>query len=207
LGPSPFPTWASKQAFSRLRSAARALAVAAGGLLAVTGCEGEYSLAPTACDDYCRAVQRADCAEDYPAACVRDCENSPVSGACQAARATLTACYAAVDSHAFACVNDRSQPTSVCLPERRAVSECLAPGSGACLDQCARQAEACGASLSDCEAGCAEPAPGCEEASIVYNTCLLGVPVECRGLFEPDTRPIEDIPCGYEAIAAYICAK
>lgn len=176
-------------------------------MLAVTACEGEYSLAPTACDDYCRAVQRANCSEDYPAECVRDCENSPISGACEPAQAALTACYAAADAQAFACVNDHSQPTSVCLPERRALRECLAPGSGACLDQCARQAEACGANLSDCEAGCAEPAPGCEEASTVYNTCLLGVPVECRDVFQPDTRPIEDIPCGYEAIAAYLCAE
>jgi hypothetical protein len=190
-----------------LCSAARSLAVAGGCSLAVTACQGEYSLAPTACDDYCRAIQRADCSEDYPAECVRECENVRISGACEESQAALTACYAAADAREFACVSDRSQPRSVCLPERRALSECLAPGSGACLDQCARQAEACGANLSDCEAGCADPAPGCEEASIIYNTCLLGVPVECRDFFEPDTRPIEQIPCGLEAIAAYVCAK
>lgn len=207
MGPSPFPTWASKLAFELLRQLTGALAVAGGCWLALAGCQGEYSLAPTACDDYCRAIQRADCSEDYPADCVRDCENSPIVGACEDTQAALTACYAAADSREFACVNDHSQPKSVCLPERRALSECLAPGSGACLDQCARQTETCGANLSDCEAGCAEPAPGCEDASIVYNACLLGVPVECRDLFEPDTRPIEKIPCGYEAIAAYICAE
>lgn len=207
MGPSPFPTWASKLAFRHSRSALRALAVAGGCLLAVTACEGEYSLAPTACDHYCRAIQRADCAEDYPADCVRECEASPISGACEEAQAALTSCYAAADSREFACVSDRSQPKSVCLPERRALSECVAPGSGACLDQCAREALACGTNLSECEAGCARPAPGCEEASIVYNTCLLGVPVECHDFFEPDTRPIELIPCGYEGIAAYVCAK
>ena len=95
----------------------------------------------------------------------------------------------------------------MCLLERRALSECVAPGSGACLDQCARQAVTCGNNLSDCEAGCAEPAPGCEQASNIYNTCLLDYPVECRDFFMPETRPLEEILCGYEGIAAYVCAK
>jgi hypothetical protein len=207
LGPLPFPTWASKLAFERLRSTVRAATVAWGCLLAVAACQGEYSLAPTACDDHCRAIQRADCSEDYPADCVRDCENVRHSWACDETQRAVAACYAAVDAADFACVNDHSQPGSICLPERRALSECLAPGSGACFDQCVRQAEACGTSLSDCEAGCQEPTPGCEQASNAYNTCLLDVPVECRDFFEPDTRPIEEIPCGDEGIAAFVCGE
>lgn len=207
MGRSPFPTWASKLASELVRSTLRSFAVVCACLLGTAACQGDYSLAPTACDDYCRAVQRADCSEDYPAECVRGCENSLVSSLCEVAQAALVDCYASAKSADFACVNDHSQPLNVCLPERRALSECLAPGSAACLDQCARQAEVCGSNLSDCEAGCAHPAPGCEQASNVYNTCLLDFPVECRDFFEPDTRPIEEIPCGYEAIAAYVCAE
>lgn len=205
MAPSPFPTWALKLVFERPSSAARALAC--GCLLAVTACESEYRLAPTACDDYCHATQRADCPEDYPADCVRDCENSTVSSTCEDAQAALTACYAAAQSGDFACVNEHSQPKSVCLTERRALSECLAPGSGACLEQCARQAAACGSNVSDCEAGCVEPPPGCEQATNVYNTCLLEYPVECRDWFEPDPRPLDQIPCGYEALDVLACGK
>jgi hypothetical protein len=186
---------------------ARTLTVACMGLRAITACQNDYLLAPTACDDYCRAIQRADCSEDYPADCVRDCEASPSSGTCEEARAALTACYASANSGEFICVDEHSQPKSVCLPERRVLSECVAPGSGACFDQCERQAANCGSNLSDCEAGCAEPVPGCEQASKVYNTCLLDHPVECRAWFEPDPRPLDEIPCGYEALDVLACGK
>lgn len=207
MGPSPFPTWASKLASEQLRRLTCALAVAGGCLLATTACESDYRLAPTACDDYCRAVQRADCSEDYPADCVRDCENARISGPCEAAERAVTDCYAAAPASEFACVNEHSQPKSVCLLERRALSECRAPGSGDCFAQCVRQAETCGTSLSDCQADCEQPTPGCEQASHVYSSCLLDYPVECRDFFEPDTRPIEQIPCGYEAIAAFVCGE
>jgi hypothetical protein len=40
-------------AFEQLRQLTRAFGAAGGCWLAVTACQGEYSLAPTACDDYC----------------------------------------------------------------------------------------------------------------------------------------------------------
>src|SRR6185295_10998859 len=101
----------------------------------------------------------------------------------------------------------RSQPGRICLSERRDLSECLSPGSGACFDQCLRQADACGGSLSDCEAGCHAPSPGCELVSHAYQACLLTYPVECRAWFEADPRQPEDVPCYYEALDVLACGK
>ena len=200
MGPLPSPTWASKLASERW------LGLAVWALVA-SACRGEYTQPPTACDDYCLAVQRADCSEDYPADCVRDCAKSPARDPCAAEQRRLNDCYAATDASEFQCVNERSQPGPVCLPERRALSECLAPTSGPCFDECLRQADECGATLTDCEARCQRPTVGCELASHDYNACLLQLPTECRPWLEPDTRKFEDIPCGPEALAAWFCGQ
>jgi hypothetical protein len=176
-------------------------------VLAVTACPGEYSLSPTACDDYCRAVQRADCADDYPADCVRDCESDRASDACDGAWQALDECYADAAANAFVCVDDRSQPGRVCLPERRALSECLAPASGPCFDECVRQVDACGATLSDCEAGCHAPAPGCDGVAHDYYACLVTFPAECRSSSEPDPRRAEQVPCANEFVDLWTCAQ
>jgi hypothetical protein len=175
--------------------------------LLLAGCRGAYSQPPTACDDYCQATQRASCSEDYPADCVRDCEERQVVAGCEPERRTLNDCYAAADVSSYTCVNDHSEPGHVCLAERRALSECLAPTSGPCFDQCVRQTDECGATLSDCEAGCHEPPAGCELASHDYNACLLRYPNECRPWLEPDPRPAAEIPCRDEALGTLACSK
>jgi hypothetical protein len=175
--------------------------------LVLSGCRDEYTQPPTACDDHCQAVQRADCSEDYPADCVRDCEEGRAGDGCEPAWRRLDDCYAAADASTFTCVDGHSQPGRVCLSDRRALSECLAPTSGPCFDQCLRQADECGVSLSDCEADCHEPTAGCELASRDYNACLLLQPTECRPWFEPDPRPFEEIPCRYEALGVLACGK
>jgi hypothetical protein len=172
--------------------------------LVLSACRGDYTQPPTACDDYCQASQRAGCSEDYPADCVRDCEASR-TGDCEPLWRSLTDCYAAVDASAFTCVDDHSEPGRVCLPERRALSECLAPTSGPCFDQCLRQADECGASLRDCEAECHYPTAGCELASHDYDACLLLHPTECRDWLEPDPRPFDEIPCRYEILGVLAC--
>jgi len=45
-------------------------------LCCVGACDTPYPLPPTACDDHCNATQRANCSDDDPAACVRDCEQA-----------------------------------------------------------------------------------------------------------------------------------
>jgi hypothetical protein len=176
--------------------------------LALSGCDTEYALPPTPCDDYCHAIQRGDCRDDTPASCVRDCEESNaavVPAGCEQAFRARNDCLSRTAPSAFVCEDNRSRIPDICLDERRAFGECLAPGSGACFDQCLRQVEACGARLTDCEAACNRPEPGCEAASISFNTCLLEYPVECRAWLEEDPRPEQEIPCFYESLAVLAC--
>jgi hypothetical protein len=185
---------------ARLRALWRALLV-----LAPCACESAYPLAPTACDDYCRALQRADCADDAPADCVRDCELMRTSDTCDSALATLGDCYANSDASAFYCEDDHTKLRAVCLGERRTLDECRLPGSGACFEECVRQSEECDGSLDDCERACLEPSAHCREASQRYDACRLGFPVECRDWFQPETRPPEAVPCFDEALALLAC--
>ena len=198
MGQSPSRIWASKPASERraLRLAQHVTArfVIVGCAFWSSACRGEYTQPPTACDDYCRAVERANCSEDYPADCVRDCEKSrPSPAKCATTWQALDDCYGATDASAFICVDNHSQPTSVCLPERRTVTECLAPGSGPCFDECVRQVETCGATLSDCESNCRAPAPGCASTANVFYACLQKYPTECHAWGEPDPRTADQI--------------
>src|SRR5262245_1271898 len=149
LDPSRFRTWASKPASDGLARAAL--------LLSLSACEAGYPSTPTACDDYCLAEKRANCDEDQPADCVRDCELELGRGTCRAALQALSACYAKREDSDFFCEDGQSQVRDVCLAERRALDECLLPGSGSCFDECVRQSSACQASLDDCERDCRHP--------------------------------------------------
>lgn len=175
--------------------------------LLLAGCEGDYTLPPTACDDYCHATQRGGCRDDAPAACVRDCEASGEGARteCSLEWQARNDCLLRADASSFQCQDNHSQLPDICLEQRRALSECAAPGSGACFDECLRQVESCGASLQDCEAACREPSPSCLATSSAYNACLQGYPVECRDYFMEDTREPADIPCFYEALAVLAC--
>jgi hypothetical protein len=174
--------------------------------LLLAGCDAGYSLAPTACDDHCLAIQRADCRDDAPADCVRDCENAdgPASGDCRDVRRASDACLLDAAQSAFTCEDDKTRVPQLCLEERRLVSECLAPGSGVCFDECVRQAEACGENLSDCESACIFPDP-CRAETFAYATCLQDFPVECHVWFGEETREAEDIPCRDEALRVLAC--
>jgi len=174
------------------------------------GCESEYSLPPTACDDYCHATLRGNCADDAPADCVRDCEKAntaTVRDRCAAAWRARDDCWLTAAPSAFSCQDKHSKIADICLDERRAFAECVSPGSGSCFDQCVRQAQACGSTLSDCEAGCSNPTPACRSASVAFNTCLLGYPVDCGNGSEPDTRDPAHTPCYYEALGVLACDK
>ncbi len=41
---------------------------------ATSGCQGDYPIAPTACDEWCNASIEGDCFDYDPAACVASCE-------------------------------------------------------------------------------------------------------------------------------------
>jgi hypothetical protein len=180
------------------------------GWLLLCGCGEAYPLPPTACDDYCRVVQRNGCDDDEPAGCVRECEEAAAAAAaqsCDEAWSAQNRCLLSAEPASFVCQNGRSRIPDTCLDERRAVSECLAPGSGACFDQCVRQATECRADLLDCEAACQHPNPDCRRVDTAYDRCRLDYAVECRAPFEADPRAPEDIPCFDEALAVLSCAK
>lgn len=52
--------------------------------LALYACEGEYPLAPTACDDWCHLTENVSCEFYSPSSCVRQCEESGYSSRCAA---------------------------------------------------------------------------------------------------------------------------
>jgi hypothetical protein len=186
------------------------LAAAAGVLLFCAGaCDTTYPLPATPCDDHCNAVQRGNCSDDDPAACVRDCEqaNAGVAGPdCAKSSAAVDDCLSQEGPSAFFCADNHSQISGVCLSERRALSECFVPGSGACFDQCLRRVSACGAALLDCEEGCHHAPAGCAPTFAAYYSCVLGYPVDCP-TSGPDTRLPEDIPCFDEALALLACGQ
>jgi hypothetical protein len=48
---------------------------AVGSLVLALGCQGEYPLAPTLCDEWCDATRGFSCDFYDPAACVAECED------------------------------------------------------------------------------------------------------------------------------------
>lgn len=173
------------------------------------GCQGGYSLPPTACDDFCHATQRAGCEEDYPEGCVSECEDEAagrVHPECEAPWLALTACYLDAPSSAFHCVEDESVPRDdVCLTERAELAGCVSPGSARCVEHCFYRAGECGTSASGCEESCYEPVEGCAAEQLAYDTCSIGKPVYC-GAPEDDPRRPEEIPCLDEIGALLACA-
>lgn len=114
-------------------------------LLGPTACEGEYTAAPTFCDDWCAALRHpADCARG-PAACVRDCELTKASEDCFPLQEQLLGCYQDLEPDAFSCAPPGSQSSwadrlrvekTACRAERDALFVCEAPGFDQCLALC-----------------------------------------------------------------------
>lgn len=102
------------------------------------GCQGDYPLAPTFCDDFCRATVPPDCPYE-PENCVRDCELWRVDEPCVSRRDELLRCYEEAPSEAFVC-RGRGDPVVVrdatCRTELDAVLVCELPTIGTCLEPC-----------------------------------------------------------------------
>jgi hypothetical protein len=90
-------------------------------VLATSACQGDYPLAPTRCDNWCQATQRAGCAKDWPDTCILDCENLrlvPPGEDCARTFDKLVACYAATPTDHFSCQEGRSVPSPEdCQPQ------------------------------------------------------------------------------------------
>ncbi len=164
------------------------------------GCEGEYSLAPTLCDDWCVSVQRADCHEDRPDDCVSDCERENIGRAhpeCEPEWRELSTCYANTDDARFSCVEGDSRPNDdVCVEERVSLGNCVSERQGLCTELCIREHAACGEQSWRCEPDCAADPPGCDEEYSALYRCKLSLPGEC----EPD-----ETPCFEQILEALDC--
>jgi hypothetical protein len=177
-------------------------------VLAELGCQPDYPLGPTPCDDWCLATQRANCEEDYPERCVSACEEDwrVVRAGCEKQWRTLTDCYLQAPAEGFLCVQKQSRPGPVCISERVALAACSSAETSTCVASCLRQAQECGRPRRNCELECQLATPGCSEPAIALYQCRLASPVDCVRPGEPDPRPPEEIPCFAEALTLLDCA-
>jgi hypothetical protein len=163
------------------------LGFAALAALAIAGCDDEYALPPTPCDDYCFAKQRADCEEDWPDECVQQCElsASPIKNPdCADEFDTLLACYQGLDDDDFECVDEASEPRlDLCEDEVRAHKFCLAPVYYRCLELCETRVEHCedyGVDVrSNCLSGCSGVPYWCESVAVARLDCELADELAC----------------------------
>jgi len=176
--------------------------------LASLRCESPYPIAPTACDDFCWATQRAGCEEDYPEGCVSECEDRALARRwprCESLWLGLTECYRRAPDAAFLCVEDESRPLPICIDERVALGACMSPVRGPCLEVCFREAVECGEPERRCEGRCRSTPPGCEDREQALYKCQLNEPVDCVDS-DTDSRSASEIPCIAEIGALLECA-
>jgi hypothetical protein len=159
-------------------------------VLGAVRCNNEYSLAPTPCDDYCLALQRAECPEDWPDDCVSSCEltRSPTKHpACADQFDALLGCYQNADDGDFFCADDRSEPRrGVCAAENQAIDFCIEPVFYRCTTFCQSKRERCRDDVdwaevdwSACLDFCSPPVPACEEEAMRYYDCELENDTSC----------------------------
>lgn len=148
-------------------------------------CDGGYPLAPTICDDWCRATQRANCAEDRPADCVADCERESIARRvprCETGWLEVLSCYEAADDSAFYCEDDQSTSSDqLCVSERLSAGYCVGPLFGLCLEDCLRTSNQCASRWDACEWRCQRISTDCALEQVSLYECQLSVPAVCDG--------------------------
>jgi hypothetical protein len=149
-----------------------------------SGCDEEYPLAPIVCDDYCLATQRANCEEDWPATCVRNCEFARSSGEfpdCGSEFDTLLECVESLEASDFECVGGYSEPLpGRCEGEIRTHSFCIVPVFYRCLALCEDRAEHCPEVDADaCLRACRSGPDECDNEKIAWLDCELAETEAC----------------------------
>ncbi len=175
------------------------------GLVLLSGCDPAYPIAPTACDDWCFATQRAGCEEDYPEGCVSECEDNALGRAyphCEARWVELTSCFRAALDADFVCIDGRSRPGPICERERTVLAECTVPQAGRCVARCLREVAECGHPERDCEGECQTPLLGCEDEGRALYECQLATPVRCEDTGASSSAD----PCHLAALDVLACA-
>lgn len=62
-------------------------------LFNLQGCQGEYPLPPTLCDDWCHLSESGECGYSSPSSCVRQCEEQGYATRCSAELQTAMQCF------------------------------------------------------------------------------------------------------------------
>lgn len=91
------------------------------------GCQGEYPIAPTPCDDWCKVTQGFSCGFYDPAACVFDCEEQNLTGGerCREPFEAAMACFRATPGAlAAACSFAGPEGSLACSPQFTALRAC-----------------------------------------------------------------------------------
>jgi hypothetical protein len=144
-----------------------------GVVLSFLGCDNDYPIAPTPCDDWCLATQRANCKEDWPEKCVSGCAfdwGPSTEAACYDTFQALLACYARADDSDFFCRGGYSTPAdSVCEEERDRDQRCRWASESGCTSFCNGILETC-EDIVECPLNCESSA--CGEAGQNVVRCL-----------------------------------
>ncbi len=102
------------------------------------GCQDEYPIAATFCDDFCHATIPSGCPYE-PENCVRDCELWRVRTECRVGLKDLLGCYQDASSDAFVCRGRGDAVVvrdGVCQTERDQLLTCQLPDMSECLEPC-----------------------------------------------------------------------
>lgn len=174
---------------------------------AFAGCESPYPIAPTACDDWCIAIERAGCDDDNPFECVDACEEDlrPSFAGCESGWHALTACYRTAPNSAFFCQLGRSRPGLVCEAEVDELVTCVAGGEPRCVAECLRRAAECGQRPWGCAENCKAVPAACSAASEAMYQCYASAPITCPRDRDPAKVPVEDDQCFTQILEYLAC--
>jgi hypothetical protein len=175
-------------------------------LLAFAGCESPYPIAPTPCDDWCVAIERAGCPNDNPFECVAACERElrPLYTRCESAWTRLSACYRAEPAESFFCQLGVSRPGPICEGDVAELVRCVAPADPDCIEHCLRRSAVCGGERPwACAETCAAIPAQCSAASRAMYQCYARAPITCARDRNPNLVPVEDEQC-LPAILEYL---
>jgi hypothetical protein len=150
-----------------------------------SGCDPDYPIAPTPCDDYCRATQRADCEDDLPHRCVAECEAvlyPHETPECHDAFVAWTECLTDAPDDRFACVSGRSRPAlATCHVTQTSFYACTSSSTFRCYAFCTRSGPGCPAIVNteECLYECTNWFLQCPRETSSYLDCALRLSESC----------------------------
>jgi len=87
-------------------------------------CQGEYPIAATRCDDWCRVTEPPECEFTSPSICVRECENHGFVSHCPAEFDAALACFEQNAGYVPSCLLIFPDSDRLCRAEQEAFANC-----------------------------------------------------------------------------------